>query len=139
MQNLTVDQIAQFQKLIYDFYNKNRRNFPWREAITPYKILVSEIMLQQTQTARVVPKFEQWLTSFPDFATLAQALLRDVLVCWQGLGYNRRGKALHDIAIIVQQHYGGILPNDPLVLETFPGITRDRRKTCGIYRGLSAL
>ena len=122
MQNLTVDQIAQFQKLIYDFYNKNRRNFPWREEITPYKILVSEIMLQQTQTARVVPKFEQWLTSFPDFATLAQASNHDVLTAWQGLGYNRRGLAVAKIAQLVIADFAGQLPNDPDILQTFPAI-----------------
>jgi A/G-specific adenine glycosylase len=122
MNNLTVDQIEQFQKLIYDFYTTNRRDFPWRQDITPYKIVVSEIMLQQTQTARVVPKFEQWLMQFPDFATLAQASNHDVLSAWQGLGYNRRGLALAKIAHIVMADFTGHLPQDPAVLQTFPAI-----------------
>jgi A/G-specific adenine glycosylase len=122
MQNLTVDQIAQFQKLIYDFYHTNKRDFPWRQEITPYKIVVSEVMLQQTQTARVVPKFEQWLDKFPDFATLAQASNHDVLAAWQGLGYNRRGLAIAKIAQIVMADFAGQLPNNPAVLQTFPAI-----------------
>ena len=122
MQNLTVDQIAQFQKLIYDFYNKNKRDFPWRQEITPYKILVSEIMLQQTQTARVVPKFESWLTKFPDFTTLAQASNHDVLTAWQGLGYNRRGLAIAKIAQLIVANFAGQLPQDPVILQTFPAI-----------------
>jgi A/G-specific adenine glycosylase len=122
MKNLTVEQIEQFQKLIYDFYQQSKRNFPWRDDITPYKIVVSEVMLQQTQTARVVPKFEQWLIQFPDFATLAQASNHDVLAAWQGLGYNRRGLALAQIAQLVMANFAGKLPQDPAVLQTFPAI-----------------
>jgi A/G-specific adenine glycosylase len=122
MQTLKNDQIVQFQKLIYDFYVKNRRDFIWRQEITPYRILVSEIMLQQTQTARVVPKFENWLKLFPDFATLAQASNHDVLSAWQGLGYNRRGLAIAKIAQIVMTEYCGKLPNCPEILKTFPTI-----------------
>ncbi len=122
MHTLTVDQIAQFQKLIYDFYNLNRRDFIWRNNITPYKIVVSEIMLQQTQTARVVPKFEIWLLQFPDFESLAQASNHDVLSAWQGLGYNRRGLAIAKIAQIVMAEYNGQLPNNPATLQTFPAI-----------------
>ncbi|MBV8661167.1 MAG: A/G-specific adenine glycosylase [Candidatus Dependentiae bacterium] len=122
MQRLTDDQIAQFQKLIYDFYTQNKRDFPWRKEITPYKIVISEIMLQQTQTARVVPKFENWLQRFPDFASLAQGTNHDILSAWQGLGYNRRGLALGKIAQIVTHDFNGQLPNDPKILQTFPAI-----------------
>jgi A/G-specific adenine glycosylase len=122
MQLLNSDQIAQFQKLIYDFYNANKRDFIWRQNITPYRIVVSEIMLQQTQTARVVPKFENWLLQFPDFASLAQASNHDVLTAWQGLGYNRRGLAIAKIAQIVMAEHDGQLPNDPILLQTFPAI-----------------
>ncbi len=122
MTQLTDDQIAQFQKLIYDFYAANRRDFIWRQDVTPYKILVSEVMLQQTQTARVVEKFKNWLVVFPDFATLAQASNHEVLSCWQGLGYNRRGLALAKIAQMVMAEHAGILPCDPSVLQTFPAI-----------------
>jgi A/G-specific adenine glycosylase len=122
MQPLNADQIEQFQKIIYDFYTSNKRDFIWRENITPYKILVSEIMLQQTQTTRVIPKFENWLLQFPDFASLAQASNHDVLSAWQGLGYNRRGLALGKIAQIVIADHSGQLPNDPIILQTFPAI-----------------
>ena len=122
MQPLKNDQIVQFQKLIYDFYTLNKRDFIWREEITPYRILVSEIMLQQTQTTRVIPKFENWLIQFPDFSSLAQASNHDVLTAWQGLGYNRRGLALAKIAQIVITEHDGKLPNDPTILQTFPAI-----------------
>lgn len=122
MQKLTSDQIIQFQELIYNFYAQNKRSFIWRENITPYKIIISEVMLQQTQTARVVPKFENWLQEFPDFSALSQASTHDVLTAWQGLGYNRRGLALLKIAQIVCSEHGGQLPNDPVILETFPTI-----------------
>lgn len=122
MNQLSHKQIKNFQKKIYDFYNQNRRSFVWRENITPYNIVVSEIMLQQTQTARVVYKFDQWLKKFPDFATLAQASMQQVLNCWQGLGYNRRGLALHEFAKRIVQDFNGIVPDDPVVLQTFKGI-----------------
>ena len=122
MQQLTSDQIAQFQQLIYDFYHNNRRDFIWRQDITPYKIVVSEVMLQQTQTSRVIPKFENWLRQFADFHVLADASTHDVLSAWQGLGYNRRGLALLKIAQIVMTEHGGQLPNDPIILQTFPAI-----------------
>ena len=122
MKTLTIDQIEQFQKLIYSFYKKNKRKFIWREQITPYKIVISEVMLQQTQTARVVPKFKTWLKLFPDFENLAKASSHEVLSAWQGLGYNRRGLALAKIAQTVVNEHNSQLPNDPEILKTFPAI-----------------
>lgn len=122
MEKLTLDQVSQFQSQVYNFYTANRRDFVWRQNITPYKIVISEVMLQQTQTVRVVPKFENWLQQFPDFAALAKASTHDVLTAWQGLGYNRRGLALLKIAQIVVSEHGGQLPNDPTVLQAFPAI-----------------
>ena len=78
MEKITLNQVTQFQSQVYNFYAANRREFVWRQNITPYKIVISEVMLQQTQTARVVPKFENWLQQFPDFAALAQASTHDV-------------------------------------------------------------
>jgi A/G-specific adenine glycosylase len=119
--HLTFDGIIQFQNLIYDFYNRKGRSFPWRETNNPYHILVSEFMLQQTQTQRVIKKYEQFLIAFPDFPSLAQAPLQDVLSVWQGLGYNRRALSLKKTAhLIVSRH--GTLPDDPALLTTFPGI-----------------
>ncbi len=114
--------ILQFQQKIYDFYEKNKRDFIWRKDITPYKILVSEIMLQQTQTARVIHKFEQWMHVFPDMESLACASTHQVLSVWQGLGYNRRGLSLHAIAKKIMNEFDGQVPNDPHILQTFSGI-----------------
>ncbi len=119
---LNQESISAFQNFIWQFYTDNGRQFPWRNEASPYAVLVSEIMLQQTQTYRVEPKYEQWMLAFSSFDMLAQANLRDVLSAWQGLGYNRRGMALHKIAHIVMQEHGGQLPADPAVLESFPGI-----------------
>jgi A/G-specific adenine glycosylase len=95
---------------------------PWRESREPYQILVSEIMLQQTQVERVVVKYEQFVSTFPDFAALARAPLRDILTVWQGLGYNRRAIALKKISQRVVSEYGGKLPDSVDTLRTFPGI-----------------
>jgi len=119
---LSGQQIAQFGSFIWDFYSKNKRSFAWRHTQDPYKILVSEIMLQQTQTHRVQEKYEQFISVFPSFDMLAQHSLHDVLSVWQGLGYNRRGKYLHEIAQRVIRDYAGVLPNCPRELEKLPGI-----------------
>lgn len=87
-----------FEDIVWDYYRKNKRDMPWRKKITPYRILVSEIMLQQTQVNRVVLKFESFIKKFPNFEALAKASLAEVLSEWKGLGYNRRGIALHTIA-----------------------------------------
>ena len=117
-----MDSIDIFKKTIYDYYQDNRRDFIWRRDPTPYQVVVSEIMLQQTQTARVVAKYTQFITELPSFQALAAATTRQVLVLWQGLGYNRRGLALHDLAKQVVEQYGGVLPSDPELLQKFKGI-----------------
>ena len=111
-----------FKKTIYDYYQNNRRDFIWRRDPTPYQVVVSEIMLQQTQTERVIAKYTQFIKELPDFKALAAASTRQVLVLWQGLGYNRRGLALHDLAKQVVEVYAGVLPSDPELLQTFKGI-----------------
>ena len=111
-----------FKKIIWDYYREHKRDFIWRDTHEPYHVVVSEIMLQQTQTHRVAQKFEQFIAQFPTFKDLAQATLRDVLLEWKGLGYNRRAMALHKIAQKVMQEYGGILPDDPELLIELPGI-----------------
>ncbi len=95
---------------------------PWRETRDPYRILVSEFMLQQTQVERVMGKFGGFIDRFPDFRTLASAQLADVLSEWQGLGYNRRARGLHETAHAVIERFEGTLPSSPDILETFPGI-----------------
>jgi len=95
---------------------------PWRSKPAPYYVLVSEVMLQQTQVSRVVPKFEQFVQRFPDIKTLAAAPLGNVLAAWSGLGYNRRAKYLWQTARAIQEDHGGKVPKDPAVLTGLPGI-----------------
>ncbi|MBD3196983.1 MAG: A/G-specific adenine glycosylase [Candidatus Lokiarchaeota archaeon] len=119
---MTDTVISQFQKIIYGYYKNSGRNFPFREKISPYYVLISEIMLQQTQTSRVSQKFLEFIDKFPNFTELANANLDEVLQAWQGLGYNRRAVALKNIAEIVVNEYEGTLPQDVEALKTFPQI-----------------
>jgi A/G-specific adenine glycosylase len=114
--------IRSFQRIIYAYYETHRRPFPWRETRDPYAVLVSEIMLQQTQTSRVREKYKMFLSAYPTFSSLAQGQLADVLELWQGLGYNRRALALKRTAELVTEHYGGNLPSDEDTLLGLPGI-----------------
>lgn len=107
-----------FRKKIWDFYTKNKRNFPWRETSNPYHILVSEIMLQQTQTSRVLPKYEEFLKKFPTLNKLARATNEDVLRLWSGLGYNRRALYLKAASEKLSQNSN----YHPVFLKTLKGI-----------------
>ncbi len=91
-------RLRAFQTRLLDWYAENRRDLPWRHTTDPYAVLVSEVMLQQTQVPRVVPRFGEWLGAWPDLESLAAAPLADVLLRWQGLGYNTRARRLHDCA-----------------------------------------
>lgn len=119
---LTTEITGMFQEFIYTFYKKHGREFPFRKNITPYNVLISEIMLQQTQTKRVSEKFLNFIRIFPDFQTLSEAPLEDVLKEWQGLGYNRRAIALKKIAGIVIKVHNGNLPKSLEELKSFPQI-----------------
>jgi len=119
---LTQQKIKTFQTNIYNHYKKHGRSFVWRNTTNPYHIFVSEVMLQQTQTKRVEKKYEPFIARFPNFKTLRKAALYDVLEYWQGLGYNRRAKFLHQSAKIITEKYDGTVPNDTKILETLPGI-----------------
>ncbi len=114
--------INSFQNFIYEYFTNHKRKFPFRENITPYNVLVSEIMLQQTQTERVSEKFLKFTEKFPNFLTLSQAPLDVILREWKGLGYNRRAVALKKIAEIVIRDYNGELPDSKEILESFPQI-----------------
>jgi A/G-specific adenine glycosylase len=111
-----------FQKTIREYFRKYGRDFPWRKTKNPYHILVSEIMLQQTQVERVLGKYEPFIAAFPDFVSLAQAPLHTVLAVWQGLGYNRRAIALQRIARTVTADWTGSLPSSVDLLIKLPGI-----------------
>jgi A/G-specific adenine glycosylase len=119
---LTPQEIGVFRQLIWDYYGANRRDFPWRYIENPYYIVVSEIMLQQTQTYRVEPKFRFFVNQFPSWQLLASASWPEVLLALQGIGYNSRAKRLHEIAKRICGDFNGNVPNDPKILETFSGI-----------------
>jgi A/G-specific adenine glycosylase len=111
-----------FQDLIWNYYRDHGRSFPWRHSDNPYHIVVSEIMLQQTQTDRVIEKYEHFLHCFPTVHALTTASLKDVLAAWQGLGYNRRGMYLYNAAKIIVELHQGLVPRDPVELQKLPGI-----------------
>lgn len=119
---LTPERVRSFQKKVYDHYAMHGRDLPWRRTRNPYRILVSEIMLQQTQVERVIDKYPTFLASFPDFSMLAKAPLKKLLTVWQGLGYNRRALALRALAHRVVHEHGGKLPSDHVMLLALPGI-----------------
>lgn len=114
--------IKTFQEVVWNYYHAHARSMPWRDNHDPYWVVVSEVMLQQTQVSRVLPKFEAWVKRFPDWQNLAAAPLGDALREWQGLGYNRRGRWLHQLAQIVVSEHQGKLPEDPTELVKLPGI-----------------
>lgn len=115
-------QIAAFQKKVYAHYALHGRDFPWRHTKDPYRILVSEVMLQQTQADRVIPKYESFLAQFPTARALATAPLSAVLRAWQGLGYNRRAQLLHLCAQTVVAECGGKFPKTHEELVALPGV-----------------
>ncbi len=119
---LTPAKVQKFREMIYGYYREHGRTMPWRLTHNPYHILVSEIMLQQTQVQRVLEKYESFLDEFPDFPGLARAPLSEILATWQGLGYNRRAIALSRISRIVLEDFHGTLPSSVDMLVTFPGI-----------------
>lgn len=119
---LSAAGIRVFQNTILEHYLSDSRPMPWRSTNDPYAILVSEIMLQQTQVERVKSKFAEFLSAFPSVSDLASAPLTDVLRFWQGLGYNRRAIALKRCAEEIAGRYRGQFPRDTGELESLPGI-----------------
>ncbi len=111
-----------FRRRLLDWYRRNGRDLPWRRTSDPYHILVSEVMLQQTQVDRVLPKYHEWIGKYPTLEALAQADERDVSHTWRPLGYNIRPKRLHAIARESVARYGGELPSDAETLLSFKGI-----------------
>ena len=118
------DGAVRFRRLVYRFWHRYGRTLPWRLTHDPYHILVSEIMLQQTQVDRVVEKYAPFLAAFPDVETLARAPFSRVLGLWKGLGYNRRALALKRTGELVVERYGGVLPAEVEELVTLPGVGR---------------
>ncbi|MEM7735672.1 MAG: A/G-specific adenine glycosylase [Deinococcota bacterium] len=104
------------------WFDREQRELPWRSLRTPYRVWISEVMLQQTQVATVIPYFERWQRAFPDVYTLAAAPLDDVLKLWEGLGYYRRARLIHACAKVICEEHAGTLPNSYDQLITLPGI-----------------
>lgn len=110
--------------LILRWYGHHGRTLPWRETRNPYRILISETMLQQTQVQRVLTRYPEFLRRFPTFRSLAKAPLRDVVMIWRGMGYNNRAVRLHLLARAVVQEHDGVLPDNHEALSALPGIGR---------------
>lgn len=119
---VAADRLAAVHRALLAWYARVGRDLPWRRARDPYAILVSEIMLQQTQVDRVIPKYHQFLAAFPSLAALAAAPLADVIRVWAGLGYNRRAVRLHAIARTAVERLGGRLPETPEALRELEGL-----------------
>jgi A/G-specific adenine glycosylase len=120
---MTSGKIATFRKIVWNYWKENgRHDLPWRKTTNPYRIMVSEIMLQQTQVPRVIEKYREFLKAFPTISDLAEAKLADVLKLWSGLGYNRRAKFLHEAAKMVMGEYKGRMPKTVEELEHLSGI-----------------
>ncbi len=122
MKRLSQDRIRAFRRKIFRFYRKHGRHLPFRATTNPYRIAVAEIMLQQTQVERVIPKYKAWIHLWPDWESLAKATTRELLAAWSGLGYNRRAIYLGRLAQAVVERYDGRLPRDPTILQTLPGL-----------------
>lgn len=129
-------QKTEFKKTVWQYYHQNGRDLPWRQPeqngqYDPYKILVSEIMLQQTQVMRVIPKYHEFLKRFPSLAALARASLAEVLTVWLGLGYNRRARYLHEAA--EQLAMLSEVPRSIELLERLPGIGKNTAAAVVVY------
>jgi A/G-specific adenine glycosylase len=122
MHTISSAQVSAFRKKVLSHYARHGRDLPWRKRVTPYRVLVSEIMLQQTQVERVIEKYREFIAAFPSFPALAKASTSRLLRGWSGLGYNRRALALRDLARKVMADHRGRLPSDPEALRTLPGI-----------------
>jgi A/G-specific adenine glycosylase len=118
----TIDEIEEFKAAVWQNYRERGRRFPWRETTDPWAILLSEVMLQQTQTERVIPYWHRWVSLWPDPQARASAPFDRVLREWSGLGYNRRARYLVQTASLLVQNYQGHLPSDSGELEKLPGI-----------------
>lgn len=134
-----MELVDDFQRTVWDFYHQHgRHDLPWRVPepdgdFDPYKILVSEIMLQQTQVPRVLPKFKQFIDQFPNTYALAQANLAEVLALWNGLGYNRRAKFLWQAATMIEEDFTGEFPQDVRELQKLPGVGVNTAGAIAVY------
>jgi len=113
---------VEFQRKLKAWYSAHHRTLPWRQTQDPYKIWISEIMLQQTTVQAVIPYYTKWMTFFPDMLTLSKTPIQKVLKVWQGLGYYRRAKNLHQAAKIIMTNFDGQIPQNYDDLKSLPGL-----------------
>jgi A/G-specific adenine glycosylase len=116
------DDPAAFRRKLKTWFRKHQRDLPWRRDRSPYRVVVSEFMLQQTQVATVIPYYEKWMNQFPGWQDLAQADEQTVLKAWEGLGYYSRARNLHRLARQITAEFAGCFPQDPDVMKKLPGI-----------------
>lgn len=118
------ERARKFNWIVLGWFKKHGRDLPWRRTKDPYRIFVSEVMLQQTQVERVLLKYREFLRKFPSARVLAQSVLGDVLRVWSGLGYNRRAKYLWECARMIDRRHGGKFPHEVAALRRLPGVGR---------------
>lgn len=129
------DSVTAFAAAVLDWYGRyGRKDLPWQHHMTPYRVWVSEIMLQQTQVNTVIPYYQRFMQRFPDVCSLAEADLDTVLQYWEGLGYYARGRNLHKAARRICEHYAGCFPDDFAAVCQLPGVGRS---TAGAILALS--
>ena len=124
VQSIPLSKRRKFQRRLLKWYDESGRDLPWRRTEDPYKILVSEVMLQQTQVDRVIPKFHEFLEKYPTVQDLAEAKPEEVRKTWYPLGYNIRPYRLHGIACETMERYGGNIPSEEEELLSMKGIGR---------------
>ena len=107
---------------LHAWFEENKRDFPWRKEPTPYHVLVSEIMLQQTRASVVIPYFEKWMRRFPSVQALAEADLDEVIKLWEGLGYYSRARNLYAAAVQIEREFGGKIPDSKEELSRIRGL-----------------
>lgn len=122
--NLSGNALTEFRAAIVGWFEREGRDYPWRRTTDPYAILVSELMLQQTQVATVLGRgfYERWMKQFPDVATLAEAGEDEILKAWEGLGYYRRARLLQQAARAIVDQHGGVFPRDAESIRALPGV-----------------
>ena len=116
------DAATAFRRRLHAWFKKHSRDLPWRQTRDPYRILVSELMLQQTQVSRVLDFYQRFLDRFPDLHSLANARPKKVMEAWEGLGYYARARNLHALAKHVTTAQDGVIPSEPMALRELPGV-----------------
>ncbi len=123
-QNWDAAKTRKFQRRLLRWYETHRRELPWRHNPTPYRVWISEIMLQQTQAATVVPYYDRFLKRFQDMKSLARASEQEILELWSGLGYYSRARNIHKAAKLIIEEHGGVFPSEINKIRTLPGVGR---------------